>query len=156
MAKPKAPEWLREAFRDGVDERGAIAFRPPPPAYPGADPLCFLADHDPRRRPCSGRLERFHFISRQRVEHALAALLHETVDSTTGWWILPLDTRDLILLAAWDARNGGIACEGHHRRFDAHATPTLKVPRVALPSHVLDFVGNWGLDEQVERRFPFS
>lgn len=68
---------------------------------------------------------------------------------------IPPDVRiDLILLAAWDPRNGGIGCVGHHRRFDSHATPTLTVPRSALPDHVEEFAADWGLERQLEDKFP--
>jgi len=67
MAKPKAPRWLTQAFADGVDELER-AERRPRPAYRGACDWCWLAEFDPRHRPCDGPLERFHFVNRQRVE----------------------------------------------------------------------------------------
>lgn len=181
MAKPKAPEWLRLAFRDGVDERyeasrfdiaahggrregdenSAMLYA----AYPGADIACWLAQHDERRRSCSGRLERAHLIPRQRVENALGALLQSTIvgdpsggvvtgrmcdDADVGWF----DPADLILLAAWDPRNGVVVCEHHHRRFDSHATPPLIVPQSALPAHAFEFANEWGLDNVLNDRFP--
>lgn len=147
--KAKAPVWLRESFRDGVDEH----------EWPSGLPLrldmspgCWLASLDPEERPCSGRLERFHFIGRQRVEHALGALLPPgwEVYRAHGAWP---DQGALILLAAWDSRNGGIACEHHHRRFGSHATPELAVPLDALPSHVHEFIEDWDLQLEAERRF---
>lgn len=71
MSSGKAPRWLTQAFVVGVDERqppGGIRLRPP---YPGAYPACELARHDERRRRCSGRIERFHYVNRQRVETAM-------------------------------------------------------------------------------------
>lgn len=145
--KPKAPAWLRESFRDGVDERLP---RDPDGGYllistRSRRRLCWLAEHDPLCRPCEGKFERFHFIPRQRVEHALYALF--------PWPTVP-EVRELILLAAWDPRNGGLACKAHHRRFDGHMTPTLTIPRSALPAHVIEFAEDWGLESQLEQRFP--
>jgi hypothetical protein len=158
--KPKAPRWLTEAFRDGVDERDASAWRKVTNdrAYWSAHPLCFLAQHDPLQRPCSGRLERMHFVNRQRVENALAMVLPITSYRTVSTQGLFADeiARDLILLAAWDSRNGGIACESHHRRLDSHATPELIVPHDALPDHVIEFGRDYGLESELERRYPVS
>jgi hypothetical protein len=129
--RESAPKWLREGFRDGVDEREQQRTL-----------ACCLFLHDPAARPCSGRLERLHWIGRQRVRNAL-------------WCSLPLPCGpDLILLAEWDPRNGGIACEGHHRRFDRHLTPELVVPRSALPAHVEEFIADWGLELQATDKFP--
>src|SRR4051794_14592461 len=49
-SKRTVPRWLTEGFRDGVDEREA----PSGPHDVRAFPSCWLASHDPRRRPCSG------------------------------------------------------------------------------------------------------
>lgn len=132
----RTPTDLAESFRDGVDEQ-----------IRGGD-LCWLAPHDDR--PCSGRLERFHFIGRQRVRNALGALLPHW-GLTVG--VPDYDKDALAELAEWDARNGGVACEYHHRRFDGHLTPSLKVPAASLPAHVLEFAEDWGLELEVERRF---
>lgn len=153
MAKPKAPVWLREAFRDGVDEREHARLRVPAPdvapvRWDGPVPWCWLAQHDPRRRPCSGPLERFHFIGRQRVRAALFALLPGARELIDWRW----EPADLLPLAEWDARNGGIACEAHHRRFDNHLTPELPVRWMDLPGHVLEFADDWGLEDQLHDR----
>lgn len=152
--KPKAPEWLRLSFAEGVDERTREANFGGFPAYDGARGNCYLARHDPLHRPCSGRLERFHYVNRQRIENAMAALLlaarwEEFADG-------PEDSpfSNLILLAAWDPRVGGISCEGHHRRFDSALTPPLVVPYDALPSHVTEWAESWGLESQLEARCP--
>lgn len=136
MPKPKAEAWLRESFATGVYERVAAENRRS--ALP-----CWLAQHDPRRRPCSGRGEIFHFIPRQRVENALGALLPTFPPAWEGPSFTLEDARELILLAAWDPRNGGIGCEHHHRRFDSHATPELSVPLAALPAHVIEFAHDY-------------
>lgn len=150
--KPKAPRWLTEAFAVGVVEQTAL--RPSPGAGRTDIWDCWLAPHDPRHRPCSGRcLERFHFVNRQRVENALGALLPSPPEVFHRGEVEP-DRRVLILLAAWDPRNGGIACEGHHRRLDSHATPELIVPHQTLPEHVIEFAADWGLESEIERRFP--
>jgi hypothetical protein len=154
MAKRKPPAWLTTAFAEGVVE---LAPPRPTPAYKGALGRCWLAQHDERRRPCSGRLERAHLIPGQRVENALAALLPynpvSVFDPGSIFEMNPATRRELILLAAWDPRNGIIACEGHHRRFDSHLTPALMVPRKALPGHAISFALDWGIEAQLDR-FP--
>jgi len=210
-----APAWLREAFRDGVDERegvfdseGGERFRSMrKAAYSGASPWCWLAQHDPAKQPCQGQpakmIERFHFIPRQRVGNALFALLppaevcHNCEDGMhrvgteavpeccgnvngagecrgdcavpvervveepcwvcggSGW--ITFDPAELIMLAEWDARNAGLACEHHHRRYDGHAcsprAPRIVVRYEDLPSHVIHFAFGWGVDAQLDR-FP--
>lgn len=159
---PEAPAWLRKAFADGVDEAELATFDGRPPvamvstAYAGAHPNCWLASFDDRRRPCEGKLERFHFIGRQRVRNLLWDALLYAVYTETGEIF---ETRETIMLAEWDARNGGIACEHHHRRFDSHAcspkAPKIVVPYEALPSRVVHFafdtMNGAGLD-----KFPSS
>jgi hypothetical protein len=157
VAAVKAPRWLTQSFARGIDERQPK--RPPKPAYPGANGYCWLTCHDDRRRPCSGRLERFHFIPRQRVENALRALLpgwglervHYAPHVDSGDFKAWRD--DLILLAAWDSRNGGLGCEGHHRRLDSHLTPPLWVRYENLPDRVVHFAFDWGIEGQLDR-FP--
>jgi hypothetical protein len=108
-----------------------------------------LARHDPEGRPCKGRAEIFHFIGRQRVRDALYYQHPE------GDHLRPLlRPSEWLELAEWDPRNGGIACEGHHRRFDNHLTPSLVVPADALPVHVIEFAEDWGLEAELERKFP--
>lgn len=153
MPKPKAPRWLTESFRDGIDERGRIWES----TYFGANPGCELAQHDPLHCPCCGRLERIHFVNRQRIENAMGALLPTNAEDAMAWdrsfyeddftfkWV----PSDLVLLAAWDPRVGGISCQQHHRRYDNHATPPLIVPYGALPSHVIDWAEDWGLESQL-------
>jgi len=177
VGKAKAPAWLRAGFAEGVLE---LAPPRPRPAYKGALGRCWLAQHDPRRRPCSGHFERFHFLRRQSVEDAVAALLPDrwellrqledqmgepdfwsgnyaaTVAKAHGELVGSGALRplaDLILLAAWDPRNGGVGCEGHHRRFDHHLTPALPVRYEALPPHVVQFAFDWGIDHLLDR-FP--
>jgi len=172
VAKPKAPRWLTEAFRDGVDERDLPHFDDGPPApvvplvYAGANPACWLAQHDPIQHPCSGPIERFHFIPRQRVENAMwDALLWAKVgwQSPLGWRELPLERAErwaIVHVAAWDARNGGLGCEHHHRRLDAHAgspsAPKIVVPFADLPGHVYEFVDERGFRGVgwLTQRFP--
>lgn len=154
MAKPKAPAWLTTAFAEGVLE---LAPPRPAPAYKGALGRCWLAQHDPRARPCVGPLERFHFISRQRVANALYPLLPS---HGPGADYQPPDVKrpgvavpGIIMLAEWDCRNAGLGCEHHHRRYDSHLTPTLKLHPAALPDHAIDFIFDWGLESEAERRF---
>jgi|GEM_PF-3085582 len=132
---PKAERSLTKAFKKGVDARYV---------WDSEETVCWLAPHDPERRPCTHKLERFHFIGRQRVRNALYALLPDFPPDVPDW-----DLYELILLAEWDSRNGAIACEGHHRRYDSHLTPALEVPSFELPDHVLEFVEDWGLEAQL-------
>lgn len=174
MAKPKAPRWLTQAFADGVDEL-VPPLRERHGAYPGAWAHCFLAHHDPAQLPCAGQTgtyERFHFIPRQRVENAMYGML---LGAEYTPWVRAGDGRGrhgyvintameaaerdaVILLAAWDPRNGDLGCEHHHRRFDGHATspraPKIIVPWDLLPGHVDEFVVDYGLDGPAAERFP--
>lgn len=177
--KPKAPRWLTEAFRDGVDDRQAALYTAttrPQRAYPKAETDCWLAQFDPVRLPCVGPLERFHFIPRQQVENAMwealrgAVILHPAIPEERFSLAPPTellqgprfeaammtrdDIWDVILLAAWDPRNGGLGCEGgHHRRFDGHSGPKLIIDGCDVPSHVFDFAIGYGLESQFVERF---
>lgn len=158
-----APAWLREAFRDGVDDRemvyrdGVERWRVKQRPYPGANPWCWLAQFDPKRLPCGGQpghvIERFHFLRRQSVESAVfyygdRELDRDEYSEEIAW---------IEMHAAWDARNGGLGCELHHRRFDHHAgsptAPSIIVPAFALPLHVDLFVADYGLDQLAEETF---
>lgn len=165
MAKPKAPRPLTEAFRAGVDQRLELAaaeglmIAP----YSGADPACWLAHHDPKRRPCSGRMERFHFIRRETVEDAIwreliGAVVEEPCELCRGsgcnpnnvlaacpgcdgyrTWRAPMlngEAWEIIHVVAWDSRNAELGCEHHHRRFDGHATSPA-APRIVVMRHEL-------------------
>lgn len=147
MPKLKAPRWLTTGFAEGVV---GLALPRPAPAYKGALGRCWLAQHDKRHQPCEGPLERAHLIPRQRVEKALGALFDWGAQGTENWNLIV----DLIQLAAWDPRNGCIACQLHHRRFDSHATPELVVPLSSTPGHLAQFVVDWGLEGPFEDRFP--
>lgn len=144
--KPKAPRWLTESFAVGIDEREAMA-----QLDEWTDAQCWLAQFDPTNRRCSGRYERFHYVSRQRVENALRALLPDV----SVFSAYPGVDADLVLLAAWDPRNGGIACEAHHRRFDSHLVPLpseqIVVPYDALPEHVIEFADDYGLEDELSQ-----
>jgi len=159
VAKPKAPRALTEAFAAGVDDRLELAaaeglMHTP---YSGALAACWLAHHDPKRRPCSGPMERFHFIRRETVEDVIWAALREAAVEVgdhspgTAGYRRPLrreEIWDLIHIAAWDSRNAELGCEHHHRRFDGHAVspraPKIIVPFPQLPGHVLDYVDDYG------------
>jgi len=161
--KPKAPSWLRESFKDGVDFRVSEG-REFSDGYYG----CQLAQHDSLQLPCSGRLERFHWVNRQRIENAMGALLlgaeveewwsdwnGEEGGAGTDCFTMPQDwLGEIVLLAAWDPRVGGIACEVHHRRYDRQLGPLLTVFYDALPSHVIEWSEDWGLESQLEARCP--
>lgn len=109
------------------------------PTFIDRRPCCFLAPFDAEHRPCGGRKwEAIHFIGRQQVRNC--PTLHG------------LDP-ELIALAEWDARNAGLGCVNHHRPFDSHSTPGLVVCREKLPSEVEEFIADWGLEEEAERKF---
>lgn len=158
MASSEAPAWLRKAFADGVDEEvmaaedeGLLLA-----AHSGASRYCWLAHYDERRQPCEGKLERFHFIGRQRVRNLLwDALLYAVYAETQEIF----ETRETIMLAEWDARNGGMACEHHHRRFDGHnvspRAPKITVPYEAVPSRVIHFAFGLGISSGLDK-FPSS
>lgn len=156
--KPKAPKWLTESFRDGVDERELVVWEMDEP------PRCWLAAFDPAGKPCEGKLERFHFVRRQTVEGVLGNLLptlrpinFEEAEIVFAPQLEPAVGMDIVHVAAWDPRNGGIACEAHHRRADSHLVPLpseqLVVPYEALPEHVLEFASDYGLEEQLEAKY---
>lgn len=192
---PDAPAWLREAFRDGVDDRemvyrdGVERWRSKQRPYAGANPWCWLAQFDPKRLPCAGQdghlIERFHFLRRQSVEGAVGGYLPDRWEllrhleaqiAEPGFWDDPARAQpiaslhgeiigsgklaplaDLVLLAAWDPRNGGLGCEHHHRRFDHQAgsptAPSIIVPAFALPEHVDLYIAGYGLDQLAEETF---
>lgn len=146
----RVPRWLTEAFRDGVDWQMAGSDYIMRRLRPGETVACWLAQYDPEERPCDHKLERFHFLGRQDVKRGLGNQLDWGFAGTEEW----NNFTDLIQIAEWDSRNGGIGCEGHHRRFDSHMTPRIEVPALSLPSHVLDFVSDYGLEAEAERKFP--
>lgn len=160
---PDAPSWLRAGFALTIDERAETEGLLPRSAYARGgcqEQACRLARSDALVRPCAGKFERFHYLGRQRVENALYALLpgevvHDPSPGTEeyGSGVEFPDWSDVILLAEWDARNGGIACEQHHRRFDNHLTPPLKVAAADLPGHFLDFLCDWGLEQEAADKF---
>lgn len=108
-----------------------------------------------------GRLERFHWINRQRAANALSALLPISAIDLRRIAPPPEDCHvfdddevaDLIQLVEWDPRNSDLGCEGHHRRFDNHLTPSLTVRYERLPSHLIQFAFDWGIEAQLDR-FP--
>lgn len=149
---PAVPRWLTEGFALGVDQREAAE------AVRSAEPYgCWLAQFDTEERPCTDKLERCHIINRQRVEKAVGALLFGAwVEDPNGYPVeLPRCDRHLFVqFAAWDPRNARLGCTGHHPPFDSNATPRLYVPYSALPTHVLEFAEDWGLEVELERKCP--
>ena len=162
MAKPKAERWLTTTFIRGVDETARARMQIEGRAYPRASPLCCLAKFDSVLHPCSHVVEAAHFIPRQRVENALWEMLRDAgiIEDEYARAFLPEERDEIILIAAWDPRNGGLACQHHHRRFDAHAgsprAPKIVVPRARLPVHVEEFICDYGFDGMgwLDERFP--
>lgn len=121
---------------------------------------------------CEGRLEGAHWIKRQRVEGTLChnfqteptlRSVHRYVkEANRGASLKDMEPRaadavDLVLLAAWDPRNGVPACSKHHARFDGHrvdATNELIVWRHEVPAPVESFCTDWGLETALEDRNP--
>lgn len=154
MRRPTPPRELTEAFR----ETAFAYFTHHGPEVPGqplrlydGGPACWLKQFDPLDRPCSGDLEAFHFIGRQRVRNVLRRQL--TTDPLAAAAIDAFDIDGLVELAEWDPRNAGPGCTGHHRRFDNHATPDLKLSAVVLPAPAREFVLDWGFEVEAERKF---
>lgn len=106
---------------------------------------CWLAIHDPLKRPCAGHWEAFHFVGRQEIRN------HPP--------FFGLDP-EIIMLIEWDPRLGGPGCVEHHRRYDKHADAgpgsALVVPEWALPADVEECVEERGLQSIAERRFSAS
>jgi hypothetical protein len=150
---------VKAAFAEGVPELAGIARPRPAPPYKGALGRCWLAQHDERRRPCKGPLERFHFLRRGTVEDTLRAALptagyYPTLpDDTITAMMDGFDRGALVYIAAWDPRNAEVGCEGHHRRYDNHATPPLPIGYHQVPNRVIEFALDWGLERAFEDRF---
>lgn len=164
MKRPAPPRHLTEAFREvglsyyrhQVDDVPEHALR-----LCDGGPACWLYQFDELERPCSGELEVFHFIGRQRVAKTIRPLLIDArLDHDAEVWMLlrplafdPHDVDELVELAEWDPRNAAPGCAGHHRRFDSHATPKLKIAGADLPNRVREFIADWGLQADACRRF---
>jgi len=116
--------------------------RPYSPLFINQQRVCWLARFDPLKRPCAGRIEAAHLVGRQSIRNC--PTLHG------------LDP-ELIELAEWDVRNGIPGCVEHHRRFDNHADAgpgsALVVPSSALDDELEEFIVEWGLESEAERRF---
>jgi hypothetical protein len=97
---------------------------------------CWLWQFDDRHYACSGRLEAIHLIGRQRIRNRLYGVDPEVVETIE-----------------WDPRNAAVGCTHHHRRFDSHATPPLRVPAHALPGQALEFITERGLESDAEAKF---
>jgi len=131
----KAPAELRAAFHhEALRRRYATMFL-------GGQSACWLAIHDPLKRPCKGRWEAFHFLGRQEIRHHPA--------------FVGLDP-EIVMLIEWDPRLGGPGCVEHHRRYDRHVIVPhgdLVVPRFAVPEDVEECIAERGLDSIADRRF---
>jgi hypothetical protein len=103
---------------------------------PAGRKACWLWQFDDRHHDCGGRLEGMHLISRQRLRNRLYGVESEILE-----------------LIQWDPRNAAIGCTYHHRRFDSHATPPLRVPIHGLPRQALDFIVERGLESDAEAKF---
>jgi hypothetical protein len=115
------------------------------PAFVNRKASCWLARFDPLHNECdnSRPWEAFHFVSKVEIRNCAT--------------LAQIDP-ELLELAQWDVRNAGPACVNHHRRFDslADAGPgsAITVPYETLPADVLEFIADWGLECEAERKFP--
>lgn len=119
---------------------------------------CWFA-HRPGAGPCSGRLQRAHWIKQQvlRREVGPLALDCPTCGAPAGehcarWPKLSCGGRVLALQAVlWDPRVWTLICETHHRALD-HAR-TLRVDRVELPRGVEEYAAERGLAWWLDREY---
>lgn len=155
MKRPTPPRYLTEAFREEAFNRYIHHGRGDGNGYPlrlyDGGPACWLKQLDPLDKDCGGDLEACHVIGRQRIRNVLRGLL--VPDALNPEAIDILDVDDLVELAEWDPRNGVPGCSHHHRRFDSHATPDLKVPAQQLLAPSREFVLEWGFESEVEQKF---
>lgn len=155
MKRRTPPNWLTKAFQQSAFDFFRV-YGPDQPGIPlrlyDGGPACWLKQFDYLDRPCSGDLEAIHLIGRQRIRNVLRPLLLDLPLADASFTAADID--DLVELAEWDPRNNAPGCTGHHRRFDSHATPTLIVPGLATPGPFRDFVLDWGLESDAERKFP--
>lgn len=149
----KLPDWLPGGFKVAAHRW-----------YVDDDRPCWLAQFDPDEKPCERNyrgepVEAFHFFGRGEIrDHLKLELLGAKLGAPEDDDLLisaftSRGALDLVALAEWDPRNGGPGCKHHHERFDAKLTPTLKVPALALPLHVLRFASDWDLRAAGERKF---
>ncbi len=88
---------------------------------------CFFARFDDRKRPCEGRTDPCHLISKQALKKEL-------------------DGRALL----WDLRFLVEGCRLHHGEFDAYK---LSVPRESLPRDLVSLCDELGLTHLLDRRY---
>jgi hypothetical protein len=102
---------------------------------------------------CDGPIQGCHFIKRQSVESVLRDLL---LPPEMVYRFAPLELTnwigELVMLAAWDPRNGIPGCELHHAAFDGGrlAVPLRLVERAA--PEVIEFSVDYGLESLLELR----
>jgi hypothetical protein len=129
VKRPTPPRYLTEAFRTAGLSWYLHGDQAPDQVLRLHDggPACWLAQFDHLDRPCSGELEVFHFIGRQRIRNILRQVL------ATDLW-----------------------ADGAIDPIDNHLTPALEVPLDALPVQAIDFICDWGFDLEAERAFSAS
>lgn len=155
-------EELRRLFAEAVlvtdPYVGEVEFVPPG-GWRWIQKVCWFAENVPGIDPCGGdfgpdHLEAAHWIKRQQVERWVKLQYGPYVALPVNLLQWQDDREELVDLAAWDPRNAVPACEKHHRRFDSHRMPTLVVPRLLVPDHVVEFAECWGLETALEDRNP--
>lgn len=88
---------------------------------------CFLEAFDTRKRPCQGRMDRAHLVTRQ----VLRREGHEALIPDERTWVP--------------------ACRLHHSSWDSFMG--VVVPRAALPAAFVALMQEIGLSWWVERRY---
>lgn len=147
MVKPEPPTWLKDGFWLAAGElAGDRSRRKLPP--------CWLADHDPRRRRCKGRLQACHLINAQRIRNTLVPRLLDLDAQTHSPGLLA----EVIVQAEMDPRLAVPGCEVHHPAFDHHSVGLprhqLVVPRAALPEPFLEYCAEYELEVELDRCYP--
>jgi hypothetical protein len=155
MRRRTPPKHLTEAFREEAFVRFTHFGPEDGTGYPlrlyNGGPACWLKQFDPLDRACSGDLEACHLIGRQRIRNVLRGQLVTDIFATGAIDVLDVD--DLVEQAEWDPRIAAPGCTGHHRRLDSHATPELKLPAQQLLAPHREFILEWGLESEAERKF---
>ncbi len=166
--RPKPPEWLTGGFWEAtvwkaVGERLVAA-------------ECWFRHTYGDPRECEGDIQGCHFVNRRLVREALEVQIvacdlceygvlerrmtsddedYEEVEcpACDGHGMPPEVKAELIMLAEWDPRNAVPGCKDeHHTRFDHKRVPILKVKAHRVPERVREFVADYGLEPQLERK----
>lgn len=113
---------------------------------------CWFGRYMDVDEPCNGPIQGCHFIKRQQVEKTIGARLPAYVESVTDLTDWSLTCDEIVIVAAWDARNGIPGCERHHHHFDfGSLLVPLELVHRAAPE-VVEFTRWYELEYLLERR----